>query len=243
MNKINLILKDVDAVPSHLCHQNIQFMSEDRDQQTLILENNHLSYLSPAPIFFDFDSKLKYHASRKYKLKKELLAKSLGLSHHLKTIVIDGSLGTGKDALLMLSFGATLWGYERNPIVYLLLKDAYFRSLDGPFKELLSERFTITFGEAEDFYSQKNLHDSSDKSVFYFDPMFQKMRNKSKSKKEMEIFKFLVGSDDDYENVLEWACSQKFNRVVLKRSIHDGFYKRPTVSFEGKSVRYDTYIL
>ena len=73
--------------------------------------------------------------------------------------------------------------------------------------------------------------------------MFKKLRNKSKSKKEMEIFKYLVGSDSDFELVLNWAMSKKFKRVVLKRSIHDDFYLKPTASYKGKSVRYDMYAL
>jgi 16S rRNA (guanine1516-N2)-methyltransferase len=241
MHKVNLIMKSGDNVPSHLKHEDIEWTHHQTFENSLFWDGQILKF-SPSegkgsPILFDFPSKLSYHASRQYNLKKEILAKAIGITQQNKVRVIDGSVGTGKDTMLLLSFGAEIRGIERNPIVYLLLKDAFHQTLKGRDAKFLTEMFTIELNESHKI----DLTDHDEQSVFYFDPMFKKMRNKSKSKKEMEIFKYMVGSDDDYREVLEWSMKQKFSRVVLKRSIHEEKYMKPTASYEGNTVRYDMY--
>ncbi|MBT7610541.1 MAG: class I SAM-dependent methyltransferase [Bacteriovoracaceae bacterium] len=243
MFKVNLVLNLNDSVPSHLIHENIIWTHEKMSQNSLYWNGKQLSFRplneKALPIFFDFPSKLSYHASRQYNLKKEIFAKAIGINQYNSIKILDGSLGTGKDAMLLLSFGARVRGIERNPIVYLLLKDAYHLALKGREKHFLKENFSLELSASHNV----KLSQDDDQSVFYFDPMFKKMRNKSKSKKEMEIFKYLVGIDDDYQDVLTWAMEQKFSRVVLKRSIHDDKYLKPTASYTGNTVRYDMYSL
>jgi 16S rRNA (guanine1516-N2)-methyltransferase len=246
MEIVNIILRDTVDVPSHLKHEKIEWIKVQSTENCLIWKDNLLSYLpaktnqnNELPIMFDFSSKLKYHASRHYNLKKELLAKALGINQQNSLTVIDGSLGTGKDAMLILSFGAKVVGHERNPIVYSLLQDAMMQAQvgrDGPF---LKENLKLHLSNCH----RIELLDKGKDQVFYFDPMFKKMKHKSKSKKDMEIFKYLVGADEDYIDVLEWAMEQKFSRVVLKRSVHDDIYKKPTACFKGKTIRYDMYSL
>ena len=246
MIKVNIVLAEGLDIPSHLRHEHIEWQQVEHIENSLIWENGCLSYMPPQSkegqeslIQFDFISKLKYHASRHYNLKKELLAKAIGITQQNTLTVVDGSLGTGKDAMLLLSFGAKVKGFERNAQVYSLLQDAMKRAQTHRDGKFLNENLTIQFSESHKI----ELTDEGRNQVFYFDPMFKKMKHKSKSKKDMEIFKFLVGADEDYKEVLEWAMDQKFNRVVLKRSIHDDLYKKPTASYKGKTVRYDMYSL
>ena len=61
-------------------------------------------------------------------------------------------------------------------------------------------------------------------------------------RKEMRIFKEVVGEDLDSDEFLKWALKTAKERVVVKRSLSAPvLMEKPTASYEGKSTRYDMY--
>lgn len=182
---------------------------------------------------FDFEDGLKYHQRQHYALSKEPLARALGIKGETKPFVWDATCGTGKDSLLIHHFGAKLKSFERNPAVYLLLQDARRR---------YPVSFEIVFGDASVQNSQ-NLVERPD--VIFYDPMYPDKKGSKKSalpRKEMRIFKEMVGDDPDSEQFLEWALKTAKDRVVVKRSLSAAPVKaKPDASYEGKSTRYDMY--
>jgi 16S rRNA (guanine1516-N2)-methyltransferase len=75
------------------------------------------------------------------------------------------------------------------------------------------------------------------------DPMYPVKKKSAKSRKEMELFKSIVGTDDDADELFEFARKREGARVVVKRPLHGVFVdKSCTRSFKGKSTRYDMYI-
>ena len=81
--------------------------------------------------------------------------------------------------------------------------------------------------------------------VIYLDPMYPE-EGRSKSalpKKEMQIFRRLLGQDLDTEELLELALSVARARVVVKRPLSaPALGGRVTHSFEGKTARFDMYL-
>ena len=76
----------------------------------------------------------------------------------------------------------------------------------------------------------------------YFDPMFEDANDKASPKKEMRIFRNLVGSDEDAIKVLEKAMDLGPKRLVVKRPrLSQELGKKPSVQYIGKSTRYDVY--
>jgi 16S rRNA (guanine1516-N2)-methyltransferase len=80
--------------------------------------------------------------------------------------------------------------------------------------------------------------------VIYLDPMFPHRSKAALAGKEMQVFRQVVGDDDDAPQLLRVALSAGACRVVVKRprkapSI-DG--PEPTLRIEGKSSRYDIYV-
>lgn len=81
--------------------------------------------------------------------------------------------------------------------------------------------------------------------VIYYDPMYPEKLGSKKSalpRKEMQIFKQIVGEDHDSFEFISWAKSIAKERVVVKRSLAaKPIMPNPTASYEGKSTRYDMY--
>ena len=178
---------------------------------------------------FDFQDIYTYHKRQNYALSKEPLAKALGIKGSSeKRIIWDATCGTGKDSLLITFFGANLTSYERNPSVYLLLKDALRR---------YPINFNLIFGDASKL---SNPHIRPE--VIYYDPMYPAKKKSALARKEMRIFKDMVGEDLDSRDFLEWAMHCATERVVIKRPLEAQPVKEnPSASYIGKSTRYDMY--
>lgn len=179
---------------------------------------------------FDFEEIYSYHQRQKYALSKEPLAKALGIKGGSgeKRLIWDTTCGTGKDSLLIFYFGARLRSFERNPAVFLLLKDALRRyPLD----------FDLVFGDARELEKPKIRPE-----VIYYDPMFPTKKKSALPRKEMRIFKEMVGEDSDSKDFLDWALQTATERVVVKRPLEaEPIKEKPTASYSGKSTRYDMY--
>jgi 16S rRNA (guanine1516-N2)-methyltransferase len=79
--------------------------------------------------------------------------------------------------------------------------------------------------------------------VIYLDPMFPHREKTSLVKKEMRIFRPLVGGDDDAPDLLKAALALATHRVVVKRprKAPSVAGKEPGYTLEGKSSRFDIY--
>lgn len=78
--------------------------------------------------------------------------------------------------------------------------------------------------------------------VIYFDPMFEDPNKQASPRKEMRIFRSLIGKDQDAETVFKKARSLRPKRLVIKRPRHSQIMvEKPSVEYMGKSTRYDVY--
>ncbi len=183
---------------------------------------------------FDFEEIWHYHQRKKYSLTNEPLAKALGIKGIAKPRIWDATCGSGKDSLLIHYFGGVLTSFERNPIIFLLLQDALRR---------FSLPFNIVFADPSRFNFNHFAQVAPD--VIYYDPMYPEKSGSKKSalpRKEMRIFKDLIGEDLDSTIFFDWAKKTALERVVVKRSIQaDPLIPNPTASYRGKSTRYDMY--
>ncbi|MCO4794261.1 MAG: class I SAM-dependent methyltransferase [Bacteriovoracaceae bacterium] len=199
----------------------------------LIFQNNKLELThgvaSKTPLTIDYEKKVS-ELRGKLKEKKGPLAKSIGLDKRPNLTVVDGTLGMGNDSLLMNSWGVKIQGYERKAEVYLL---NWFSLFEYNQNNSPSLEFEVKFG---DIRNSNALGD-----VLYLDPMYPETRNKRLPKKGMQVLSELAGKDFDETEVFEWAMSQDFSRVVIKRPPKAEKFKMPTHSFASKSVRYDMY--
>jgi 16S rRNA (guanine1516-N2)-methyltransferase len=190
---------------------------------------------------------------------RQPLGRAVGLSSSFKPLVADLTAGLGRDGFVLASLGAQVVLVERNKVVAALLSDGLKRlreivareSIQGrlenhsqnlPLKSI-SHRLTMQAVDGKDWLQSLSGEDRPD--VIYLDPMFPQRSKSAKVKKEMAIFRDLVGNDDDAGELLALALQVARYRVVVKRprralplaGVKPGF------SIEGKTTRFDIYPL
>lgn len=183
------------------------------------------------PIYIDVDKKLRYHQQFFYKnsIYKQPLAKALGVKKDASFEVLDATAGLMGDSLLMSSFGVRVTALERNPVVALLIVNALKNAQ-------MDVKITFRHQSALDL----NLREKY--PVIFFDPMYGEKNSKAAPKKEMQVFRKLVGEDFDRIDVAKHLLNLT-DRLVIKRSIKaSSLLDRPTITFSGKSTCYDVYL-
>ena len=76
--------------------------------------------------------------------------------------------------------------------------------------------------------------------------MYPREEEKSaKQKKEMQVFRELLGGDEDAEKLFELALTKALKRVVVKRpddAPEISQTRKPDIVFPGKTIRFDVYL-
>lgn len=186
------------------------------------------------PIGIEIDRELNRHEEffKKSSLQKELLAKAVGVKGAYRPKVLDLTAGMLGDSLLLLSFGCEVWATERNPIQALLIQSALQNARHPKIQNL-----HFSFQDA-----RKILESPPEIDVIFFDPMFEDPNLRASPRKEMRIFRSLVGKDFDAEEVFKIARAVKPKRLVVKRPrLSQYLVEKPSVEYTGKSTRYDVY--
>lgn len=182
------------------------------------------------PIYIDIDKKLQYHKNFFYKnsVYKQPLARAIGIKKNgTPSIVLDATAGLMGDTLLIHSLGVKIEAMERNPLVSLLIVNALKNCESG---------IEIPF------YFQSALDLEQAYPVIFFDPMYGEKNTKASPKKEMQVFRNLVGEDIDRITVAK-HLRQYCERLVVKRSVKASpLLENPNMSFGSKSTCYDVYL-
>ncbi len=214
------------------CHQqNIDCSLEWIDGQFWL----HSDIPKERPFTISIDQELNRHIDyfKQNSVQKELLARSIGVKGPYRPRVLDLTAGLLGDSLLMLAFGCEVWALERHPVVSFLISSALANS-----KHEYMERFHFVAENAKEFLAKEGTFDT-----LYFDPMFEDANQKSSPRKEMRLFRNLVGEDQDALEIFKLAKLKNARRLVVKRprlsrTLSD---EKPLI-YEGKSTRYDVYL-
>lgn len=193
------------------------------------------------PIVVDFVGGKAGHRRKFGGGKGQDIAKAVGLNKGVKPSVLDATGGLGRDAFVLASLGCNVTMIERSPVVAALLEDGLRRALEDSDVSPIAEQMSLLKGNAIDLMkSSENQYD-----VVYLDPMFPHREKSALVKKEMRLFQDLLGDDPDADQLLQPALDLAEYRVVVKRprlapDLND---QAPTYRLEGKSCRYDIYVL
>ena len=192
-------------------------------------------YAGSLSLEIDFDKNVRDYA-RKSKGKKEVFARALGAKQS-GTRVLDLSMGLGIDAVFARSLGFEVTGLERNPVMYLLLNQAIHQTQREDLQGM-----KVLFGDIRTLVESGNLN-LDQFEILYFDPMYPEVKNKSAlPRKEMQIFRALIGGDGDSREVLQFVRSHFSGRIVVKRPLKaEDLGENPIHRFLGTTVRYDLY--
>lgn len=186
------------------------------------------------PIGINLDKELERHEIyfKRSSLHKELLARAIGIKGPHRPRVIDLTAGLLGDSLLFLSFGCQVTALERHPVVSFLLLSALQNAQHPKLKNL-----ELICGPAQSYLEQIPRGE-----VLFYDPMYSDPSEKSRPKKEMRIFREIVGEDGDAQDIFQLALSKGPKRLVVKRPRLAPYLNgEPSVKYLGKSTRYDVY--
>ena len=192
---------------------------------------------------------------QKRSFKKDLLCRSLGYQNQKDFKVIDGTLGLGRDALHMISFGIHVLGFEINPTAFCLLEEALDRTshelsvTDPNFPAVKRGIFSSRFVDLRKFLEIEFMNCLKGLSLFskgirslYLDPMFEETKKKSKPGKSMAFLREISRETCDVQRVIALALNKGIKRVVIKRPINGNYlYGKPNFLYKGKLIRYDVY--
>lgn len=173
----------------------------------------------------------------------QLVARAVGLQKTRACLhVVDATAGLGQDAFVLASLGCRVTLFERHPVIHALLADGLARAaLNVECRDIIG-RMALRSGSSIDWLEQA---DGEPADVVYLDPMFPHRDKSALVKKEMQVFRLLVGDDDDSGQLLAAALAHARYRAVVKRPRKalaiDG--PEPSTRVEGKSSRYDVYAI
>jgi 16S rRNA (guanine1516-N2)-methyltransferase len=197
---------------------------------------------APGPVRADFVRGAAAHRRRFGGGSGQMIARAAGIAPGVRPRVLDATAGLGRDAFVLAGLGCEVTLIERNPLIAALLEDGLRRALADVATLPTASRMRLREGDA---LALMRSWAGEAPQVVYLDPMFPS-RGKNASalfKKEMRLFRPLVGDDDDAPLLLAAALPLASHRVVVKRPrrappLGD---MAPAYALEGKSSRFDVY--
>tara|TARA_R110001632_G_scaffold84477_1_gene186244 strand:+ start:40854 stop:41654 length:801 start_codon:yes stop_codon:yes gene_type:complete len=195
---------------------------------------------APKPVYVDFTSGTVDHRRRFGGGKGQDIAKAVGLNKRSNLSVLDATAGLGRDAFVLACLGCSVSLCERVGFVRAMLQDGLYRaSFHHEVAEIVAKMPLLDTDIT-------GIDPSVTFDVVYLDPMYPHTdKSSAAAKKEMAFFRDLVGKDLDADDLLHQAMQLAEYRVVVKRPKGASFLNdsEPTYQLEGKSGRFDIYVL
>lgn len=217
--------------------------NSNNSSYTLYKENNILKLKSLQhkewlPFFIDFNSSKLILRKNQTGLKSEL-ARAIGIKKDFKPYVLDTTAGLGRDSFLIASLGCNVKMIERNSVIFELLNNALENAKINEELYNIIQKMTLINDNSINFL--KNTKEIFD--VIYIDPMFPKNNKTRLVKKEMQLFREVVGDDLDGVELLNVALLTQTKRVVVKRMLNSSYLdnKKPDFEIAGTTIRFDIY--
>ncbi|MCL6417391.1 class I SAM-dependent methyltransferase [Aestuariirhabdus sp. Z084] len=218
------------------------------DQAALVLGGDGWSLAqggkgAPGPVRVDFASGAADHRRRFGGGKSQSIIRALGLKGSYRPNILDATAGLGRDAFVFATQGCEVTLLERSAVVHTLLTDGMNRGRLYPESAEILQRMHLFHASAFDFLQQASV-DQRHWDVVYLDPMFPHRSKSALVKKEMRVFRELLGDDLDADDLLSAAWDVATYRVVVKRPRQASWLgeRKPDYSLEGKSGRFDLYV-
>jgi 16S rRNA (guanine1516-N2)-methyltransferase len=199
-----------------------------------------LSPHAPGPVRVDFVAGAVAHRRLFGGGSGQMIAKAVGLQPGVRPTVLDATAGLGRDAFVLAQLGCAVTLIERQPLIAALLEDGLQRALSDLDVAPIVAQMHLLRGNAIEL-----MRDWAGEppQVIYLDPMFPHRDKSASVKKDMRLFRPLVGDDDDAPALLAAALALATHRVVVKRPRKAPAIagEKPGYVLEGNASRFDIY--
>lgn len=220
----------------------------EQDGLYLMVDGDQLSLQqggkkAPGPVFVDFVSGASAHRRKYGGGNGQSIAKAVGVSGSYKPTVLDATAGLGRDAFVLATLGCDVTLIERHPVVYLLLKSGLQCAQGEAEISDIMARMKLLQGNSIELLRDWSKLGYVQPDIVYLDPMFPHTTASAEAKKEMKLFRSLVGADVDEDQLWEQADAIARCRIVVKRPAKAPPLagKAPSYTLEGKANRFDIY--
>lgn len=196
---------------------------------------------------------------------KEAVARACmqGLGERVR--IFDATAGLGRESMILAHAGAQVFSFERQIPIWVILADALLRAQTsrffpftlphllpvGTIKDFAAFAAFATAGGAAKAATATAAETAAEAAtsampdVIYYDPMFPERESSALVKKEMVLFKKLIGADKDTVEFLEQAVALATKRVVVKRPSSApqmvSAHVEPSHEVDGGQCRFDCY--
>lgn len=192
---------------------------------------------APGAVYADFVAGATARRGREAARADEGLLRAAGARHGRTPDVIDVTAGLGRDAWLLAALGCRVTLVERHPAVAALLADGLERARADPEAAAIAARMELLEADAYTVLQTRTA------DTVIVDPMHPPRRKSAAVRKEMQVFRALVGADADSDALLPAAIAAARHRVAVKRPRGARPLPGPTPSgsIDGRSTRFDIY--
>lgn len=221
----------------------VLFVGSHPEQPGYRLELRQTGKDAPGPVIAEFVTGKVRHRRLYGGGQNQALARAIGMKSGIKPWVLDATAGLGKDAFVLASLGCRVDLLERSPIVHALLENGLQRAAaDFATNKIVNERMRLIFTDTIQYLKDLNIKQRPD--VIYMDPMYPDRSKSALVKKEMRLFKMVIGNDLDADELLHIALTSPVKRVVVKRPRQAPYIGglEPFTMIQTKNTRYDVYI-
>ena len=160
-----------------------------------------------------------------------------------KLKVLDTTAGLGTDTFTLAARGHKLIAIEKDPYIFLLLKDALSRTKQIDYLQTIVENINLLNDDSVHYIL--NINDHYD--CIYVDPMFPPRKKSAKVKQNMQLLHQIAFNDEQANNKLleNIFRTKKTKKIIVKRPINSNFLcdKKPSSQLKGKTNRFDIYTL
>ncbi len=207
------------------------------------LQLQQLGPHAPGPVYVEFIEGAMGHRRRYGGGRGQLVAKAVGMKKGFIPTVVDATAGLGRDSFVLAQLGCPVQMVERSAVVAALLRDGMARGRSDAEVAPIIAQMSLVVADAKQWLL--TLADGQCPDVVYVDPMHPERTKAAEVKKEMRLFRDLVGCDEDDAELLQAALGAARKRVVVKRPRKAEAIAgpKPSLVMEGKSTRFDIYLL
>ena len=169
---------------------------------------------------------------------RELLARAAKLKNVDGPLTaVDATAGLGEDSLVLAAAGYAVRMYERNDVIYELLRDAVERAKQTPELAEIAGRMTVFHGDSAAAMAALD----APPDIILLDPMFPARQKSALVKKKLQMIQQLETPCTDEAELLLAAAKARPRRLIIKRPPKGSFLAgvKPDYSIAGKAVRFD----
>lgn len=237
MNKLNISLDIASEMEDTQTAIRLRQRFSDTDAQMVLrLDNDGISLVFDGQVLKGDFSRMERRI-KPSNLNGELIVKAARIKNAYGPLtVIDATAGLGEDSFLLAAAGFNVKLFERNPVIYELLRDALERAEKNPALSDIVARMEL-FNED----SIEALKCLTPPDVILLDPMFPERQKSALVKKKLQMIQKLEIPCADEEELVAAAISALPKKLVIKRPPKGPYLAgiKPDYSLEGKAVRFD----